>query len=56
MLENCHFPYMHSLTMEDIDIFHLFYHILDTNHLMCQVSLQSNKAELSKYTVKNWCF
>ena len=38
--------------MEDYDIFHLFYHIFDTKHLICQVSLKSNKAKLSKYTFK----
>ena len=41
--------------MEDNDIFHLFYHILDTKHLICQISLKSNKAKLSKYTFKKWC-
>ena len=39
--------------MDDNDIFHLFYHILDTKHIMRQVSLKSNKAKLSKYTFKN---
>ena len=39
--------------MEDNDIFHLFYHILDNKHLICQVSLKFNKAKLSKYTFKN---
>ena len=38
--------------MEDNDIFHLFYHILDTKHLIYQVSLKSNKAKLSKDTFK----
>ena len=41
--------------MADNDIFHLSYQILDTKHLMCQVSLKSNKAKLSKYTFKKWC-
>ena len=30
-----------------------FYHVLDTKHLICQVSLKSNKAKLSIYTFKN---
>ena len=37
--------------MEDNDTFHLFYHIIDTNHIICKVSLKSNKA--SKYTFQN---
>ena len=41
--------------MEDNDIFHLFYHILDTKHLICKDSLKSKKAKLSKYTFKKWC-
>ena len=36
--------------MENNDIIYLLYHILDTKHLICQVSLKSNKAKLSKYT------
>ena len=39
--------------MEDSDIFHLFYHILDTKHHICQISIKYNKAKLSKYTFKN---
>ena len=31
--------------IEDYDIFHLFYHMLDTKHLIYQVSLKSNKAK-----------
>ena len=42
--------------MEDNDIFHIFYHILDTKHLICQVSLKSIKAKLSKYTLNKWVF
>ena len=54
MLENCHFFPTHilwhcSLLMEDIDIFNLFYHILDTKHLTCKVSLESNKTKLPIY-------
>ena len=39
--------------MEDNDIFHLFYHILDTKHPICQVSIKSNKAKLSKYKMSS---
>ena len=38
--------------MEDNDIFHLFFHILDTKHLICQVQLKSNKAKLSNTPLK----
>ena len=45
-----------SKLMEDNDIFHLFNHLLDAKHLMCQVSLKSNKAKLSKCTFKKMVF
>ena len=36
--------------MEDNDIFHLFYHKLDTKHLLCQVSFLKN---LTKQSYQN---